>query len=247
MTRTSRRSRSPRGSGELLADEIIDAATSLLLDSEAASAVSIRAVADRVGVTPPSIYLHFDDKDALLEAVCARYFERLDEELAAASKGIDDPLERALQMGIAYFRFAVATPVLYREAFHHVSPVAERSKVDEVLAASAFVRFTGTVSELADAGIFHPDEVGDVVLELWTAAHGLASLMIAKPGLGWGDDFAIAAQTLRSICLGRAVLSIREYESPDEVRVFLDSLSAPSDHSVGQEKVKSELERVDPR
>ena len=79
MTRTSRRSRSPRGSGELLADEIIDAATSLLLDSEAASAVSIRAVADRVGVTPPSIYLHFDDKDALLEAVCARYFERLDE------------------------------------------------------------------------------------------------------------------------------------------------------------------------
>ena len=135
----------------MLADEIIDAATSLLLDSEAASAVSIRAVADRVGVTPPSIYLHFDDKDALLEAVCARYFERLDEELAAASKGIDDPLERALQMGIAYVRFAVATPVLYREAFHHVSPVAARSKVDEVLAASAFVRFTGTVSELADA------------------------------------------------------------------------------------------------
>ena len=160
---------------------------------------------------------------------------------------VDDPLERALQMGIAYVRFAVDTPVLYREAFHHVSPVAERSKVDEVLAASAFVRFTGTVSELADAGIFGPDEVGDVVLELWTAAHGLASLMIAKPGLGWGDDFAIAAQTLRSICLGRAVLSIREYESPDEVRVFLDSLSAPSDHSIGQEKVKSELERVDPR
>ncbi|GAB33025.1 putative TetR family transcriptional regulator [Gordonia otitidis NBRC 100426] len=105
----------------MLADEIIDAATSLLLDAEAASAVSIRAVAERVGVTPPSIYLHFADKDALLEAVCARYFEQLDEKLAEASIGVDDPLERALQMGMAYVRFAVDTPVLYREAFHHVS------------------------------------------------------------------------------------------------------------------------------
>ncbi|MGV9482048.1 TetR/AcrR family transcriptional regulator [Gordonia aichiensis] len=247
MTPTSRRTRSPRGSGELLAEEIIDAATSLLLDSEAASAVSIRAVADRVGVTPPSIYLHFADKDALLEAVCARYFEQLDEKLVEASAGIDDLLERTLQMGMAYVRFAVDTPVLYREAFHHVSPADQRTKVDEVLAASAFVRLTGTVSELADAGMFRDDEVRDVVLELWTTAHGLASLMIAKPGLGWGDDLAIAEQTLRSVCLGRAVLSIRDYRQPDEVRGFLDALSAPSDPPVGQEKVKSELERVDPR
>jgi len=43
-----------------------------------AKAVSIRSVAQRVGVTSPSIYLHFADKDALLDAVCARYFERLD-------------------------------------------------------------------------------------------------------------------------------------------------------------------------
>ena len=247
MTPTSRRTRSPRGSGELLADEIIDAATSLLLDAEAASAVSIRAVAERVGVTPPSIYLHFADKDALLEAVCARYFEQLDEKLAEASIGIDDPLERALQMGMAYVRFAVDTPVLYREAFHHVSPAEQRTKVDEVLAASAFVRFTGTVGELAEAGVFRPAEVGDVVLELWTAAHGLASLMIAKPGLGWGDDFAIAEQTLRSVCLGRAVLSIREYRAPDAVRGFLDALSATSDPPIGQEKVKSEPKRADPR
>ncbi len=35
----------------------------------------------QVGVTPPSIYLHFADKDALLDAVCSRYFEKLDEEM----------------------------------------------------------------------------------------------------------------------------------------------------------------------
>ena len=39
-----------------------------------AGSVLIRSVAQSVGVTPPSIYLHVDDKNALLDAVCARYF-----------------------------------------------------------------------------------------------------------------------------------------------------------------------------
>ena len=71
----------PRGSGDRLRDEILDAATELLLETGHARSVSIRSVAQRVGVTPPSIYLHFADKDALLDAVCARYFEKLDEEM----------------------------------------------------------------------------------------------------------------------------------------------------------------------
>src|SRR4029450_1591391 len=78
---TRRRRRAPRGSGEQLRDEILDATTELLLETGHAKAVSIRSVAQRVGVTPPSIYLHFADKDALLDAVCARYFEKLDEEM----------------------------------------------------------------------------------------------------------------------------------------------------------------------
>jgi AcrR family transcriptional regulator len=43
--------------------------------------VLIRSVAQSVGVTPPSIYLHVDDKNALLDAVCARYFGKLDREM----------------------------------------------------------------------------------------------------------------------------------------------------------------------
>lgn len=53
----------------------------LLLETGQAKAVSIRSVAQRVGVTSPSIYLHIADKDALLDAVCARYFEKLDAEM----------------------------------------------------------------------------------------------------------------------------------------------------------------------
>ena len=111
-----RRRRSPRGSGEQLRDEILDATTELLLETGHAKAVSIRSVAERVGVTPPSIYLHFADKDALLDAVCARYFEKLDEEMQRAAAGQPTAIEVLRAQGLAYVRFAIATPELYRIA-----------------------------------------------------------------------------------------------------------------------------------
>lgn len=206
MSLGRRRTRSPRGSGELLADEIIDAATALLLAEEDVAAVSIRSVATRVGVTPPSIYLHFADKDALLDAVCARYFEQLGDRMAAAAAGYTDPLDRALQLGLAYVRFAVATPVLYRQAFARTT--TDPTKVDQVLAASGFVHFSETITEIAQRGLLDADEVGSVVLEFWSAAHGVASLMIAKPNLDWGVDGARAEAVLRSVSLGRLLMSV---------------------------------------
>src|SRR2546430_107813 len=88
-----RRRRAPRGSGDLLRDQILDAATELLLETGHAKAVSIRSVAQRVGVTPPSIYLHFEDKDALLDAVCARYFAKLDQEMQRVTIGQPSSVE----------------------------------------------------------------------------------------------------------------------------------------------------------
>ena len=76
-----------------------------------AKAVSIRSVAQRVGVTPPSIYLHFADKDALLDAVCARYFEQLDEEMQGVAGADSSAIEMLRAQGLAYVRFALKTPV----------------------------------------------------------------------------------------------------------------------------------------
>ena len=65
-TRAGRRPRLPKGEGRQLRDEILVATERLLLETGSAQAVSIRAVADAVGVTPPSIYRHFADKTALI-------------------------------------------------------------------------------------------------------------------------------------------------------------------------------------
>jgi AcrR family transcriptional regulator len=47
--------------------------------------VSIRAVAEAVGVTPPSIYLHFADKNELIFAICERCMDELDRATSEAA------------------------------------------------------------------------------------------------------------------------------------------------------------------
>ncbi|MGL4305028.1 MAG: TetR/AcrR family transcriptional regulator [Mycobacteriaceae bacterium] len=199
---TKRRSRSPRGSGAQLRDEMIAAATDLLIESGDSSAVSIRAVADRVGVTPPSIYLHFEDKDSLLEAVVAHYFEQLKTEMLTACADATTPLDAFATQGLTYVRFALQSPELYRLATMSICNTS--SDVDKVLGSTAFAYFSTTVQELMDIGYYLPGDPLPVALELWSAAHGIASLMIAKPFLPWGDKIDMATRVLRSICIGHA-------------------------------------------
>ena len=219
-----RRRRAPRGSGDQLREEILDATTELLLKTGEAKAVSIRAVSQLVGVTPPSIYLHFADKDALLEAVCARYFEKLDEEMQAVAAGVGEgsraPIEVLRAQGLAYVRFALKTPELYRIAT--MGEGRPGSDVDMMLNSSAFVHMRASMQALIDEGIYPQADPTILALELWTAAHGVAALLISRPYLPWGDVEEFADRVLRSVCCGHIVTgAIPPSETPRETVAWL--------------------------
>ncbi len=108
------RRRAPRGQGAALRGEVLGAAMELLRETGAEQAVSLRAVAQRVGVSVPSIYLHFADKQALLDAVCEEVFEQLFLALKEASADAADPFDALRRQGAAYVQFAVANPEHYR-------------------------------------------------------------------------------------------------------------------------------------
>src|SRR5690349_13968711 len=179
-----KRRRAPRGSGEQLRDEILDATTDLLLATGHAKDVSIRSVAQRVGVTPPSIYLHFTDKDALLDAVCARYFEKLDEEMQVAAAGQPSAIDALRAQGLAYVRFAVKTPELYRIAT--MGGGRPGSDVDTMLTTSTFVHIRNAVETLMAEAILPQNDSTIIALQLWTIAHGVAAMLISRPYLPWG-------------------------------------------------------------
>lgn len=208
----SGRRRSKRGDGERLGVDILEAATALLIETGSAEAVSIRGVAQRVGVTPPSIYLHYADKGALLDAVVGRYLEQLDDALRAADAGAVTPLEAARAQGLEFVRFAVENPEQYRLAM--MDPSDSASDVDVVLNNAAFSHLEETVRRLQDVGFYPPGDPRPIALRMLTIVHGVASLMVAKPFLPFGDEFEYADAVISGACLGLA-LTAGMTEPPD--------------------------------
>lgn len=188
----SRRPRARKGQGLRLREEIMAATERLLLDTGSAAAVSIRGIAEAVGVTPPSIYRHFADKDTLVGEVCARHFAFLGAELDAAAAGLTDPVEQLIARGRAYIRFGLANPEPYRILFMtRLDRVPELKQQGWLAKSEIFAIVVANVAACVEAGLTRPEHSDPhrLGLTLWAAVNGLTSLIISKPFLELPDGF----------------------------------------------------------
>ena len=183
-TRPARR-RAPRGQGERLREEILEAAERLLIETGSEDAVSIRAVAEAVGVTSPSIYLHFADKTELIYAVCEKNFAEFDRFIEEVAGGSKDPLDGLRRRGRAYVQFGLDHPEQYRILF--MTPPPEGWSADRILENAAFGHHLAAVQACLEAGVLAPADPVLISLGLWAAVHGVTSLLITKPEFPWPD------------------------------------------------------------
>jgi AcrR family transcriptional regulator len=184
------RPRSRRGEGQTLREDLLAATERLMIETGGADAVSIRAIADAVGVTPPSIYLHFPDKDSLILAVCERHFDAFDSVIEEAGRAADDPVESLRRRGRAYVRFGLENPEPYRILF---MTRADAQQYDVLVGAGAraFQHLVDAVQRCIDAGAIRPVDPVVGAVGVWTAVHGLTSLLISMPGFPWPDVEAL--------------------------------------------------------
>jgi AcrR family transcriptional regulator len=199
-TTRARRPRARKGEGERLRDEILAAAEQLLITTGSEDAVSIRAVADAIGVTPPAIYRHFDDKAHLLFEVCSLHFERMDGFVMAATGDIEDPVDQLCERARAYVRFGRENPEHYRIMFMGRSEITPERYADEmVVETGSFAHMVQCVQRCIDAGRFRADlpDAFTLTFALWSAVHGVTSLLVAKPNMPGPD-----AEELIDLLLG---------------------------------------------
>lgn len=199
----STRTRLPRGEGALLREEILLAADRLLIETASEEAVSIRAIASQVGVTAPSIYRHFADKDALMFAVCERTFGRLTDAMQKAVAAVDDPIEALGASGLEYVNFGLGHPEHYRLLMMTAHTDEHAEVVDDRLTGKVIEgsRAFNTLVELCEgvlgaaaarrarrrsaAGLEPlPSPLG-LAVEVWAMVHGIVSLRIAFPTMPW--------------------------------------------------------------
>jgi AcrR family transcriptional regulator len=197
----------------------------LLAETGDEDAVSLRAVAQRVGVSVPSIYLHFADKQALLDAVCEQVFVALDVRLREAGAAGDDPFDALRRQGNAYVHFAVENPEHYRIVMM-TSRDPGAATTDALIASGAFGYLVESVRTCIDAGVFQGDPV-EIALGLWAAAHGVAALLVAKPYFPWPDRDAFIDRTICMAGIGLAAAARFDADNDlplDEVVTTFDRL-----------------------
>ena len=179
------RARAKRGEGERTAEAILDAADELLVGSASEDAVSIRGVADAVGLTPAAIYRHFPDKETLLFEVCSRHFDSITDDVAVpALDSVDDPIEALRRLADAYVRFGVENPEHYRIMFmRREDHRPEQYAQERVLETGLFGVVLPVVQQGIDEGRFRPewDDPLMIAWVLWMAVHGITSAAVAMP------------------------------------------------------------------
>src|SRR6202045_5242684 len=87
-----------------------------LLEEHGETALSLRAVARRAGVSPAAPYRHYADREALVSAVAALGYGELAERLAAAHPSPSTP-DQLASVAVAYVQFALDRPALFRIMF----------------------------------------------------------------------------------------------------------------------------------
>jgi len=185
----ARRRRARRGQGERLREEILAATERLLIWTGDMEQVSIRAVADEVGVTPPSIYLHFADKLELVFAVCEKHFASFDRILEEAAAGSLDPVESLRLRARAYVRFGLEHPEEYRILFmSKPAQTPEGWSNERLMGNAAFGHLVEAVQRASDQGTIAPGNPVLIASGLWAVVHGITSLLIANRGLAWPVD-----------------------------------------------------------
>ncbi len=142
-------------------------------------AVTLRACAKRVGVSPSSAFRHYADKRALLTAFATRALSQLSDALVAANQQAQlngtDPFTA---VGLAYIEFAQKKPAFFRamwrnETIYKADPdyVAASHKLSSHLQGG----FAGTLHD-KDPYSLSPQE-----LLAWASVHGLANLFVDGP------------------------------------------------------------------
>ena len=147
----------------------------------------MRAVANAAGVTPAAIYRHFTDRSELIFEVCERRFRELDRVVEEAAASSADPLESLRRRGRAYVRFGLAHPEEYRIWFMSKPGATPGWTAERIIKGPVVTHLVQAVQACLDAGVIRPADPTLVAFGLWSAVHGLTSLLITKPAFPWPD------------------------------------------------------------
>ncbi|MDB4222597.1 TetR/AcrR family transcriptional regulator [Granulosicoccus sp.] len=182
-----------------LADSLLDSVDELATQF-GLEAVTLRACAKKIGVSPSSAFRHYSDKRDLMTAFATRALLQLSDTLSAATeKATKEKSDALMAVGLAYITFAIDKPAFFR-AMWNEETLYTNSENYMAAADSLSAHLKGGFADtIADTD---PDSLSPEELLAWSSVHGLANLFVDGP-IGKGQTrkqkLELATQMLNAI------------------------------------------------
>jgi len=155
---------------------LLDAAAEAI-EEDGLAALSLRALARKIGVSHGAPARHFPDKAALLTALATEALERFQSALREAAEQGDSALERYRAMGRCYVRFAIENP-----AHFHIMTRPEFYSAGDEDFSRGYQEVFDTIREAAAAAQRESGGAGldpqAFLIATWATVHGLATLWL---------------------------------------------------------------------
>lgn len=175
-------SASPTGSSNGdLRRTILDTARHLLVQKGYQN-LSMRKIAREIDYSATSIYLYFDNKDALLHALIHEGMMKLYADLdATAHQYSDAPVRRLEALCNAFIEFGLANPEYYEIMFQLRPERMKRYPAEKYRQARQNLEFfSAALTQGADAGVFEVEDPRVSTSTIWASLHGTVSLLLAE-------------------------------------------------------------------
>jgi len=188
------RARNRRGEGGRLREEILAGATELLEETGSEDAVTLRAIARQVGISAPSIYAHFPDREAIVDAIVDSAFRDFNTAIYSAIEAVTDPLARLRAGCAAYLRFAAERPNRYKLLFDRHHLISSPEQPVPSIRTESFDWLVQSVQACAEAGLTPSKDPYLDSTAIWAALHGYATLHARLDAFPWPAEDAMLAR-----------------------------------------------------
>jgi AcrR family transcriptional regulator len=151
-------------------EEIVDVAIDVMTE-QGVGGLSLGEVARRMGMRTPSLYVYFESKNAVYDAVFARGWRAIHEEIApfyARVQDADDLQAYFLQTGKVFVGWMLAHPAQAQLMCWRVVPGYEPSAEAYEPAVAVIESSKRCFDALQERGLFRADCDTEVLLRTWT-------------------------------------------------------------------------------
>lgn len=163
-----------------LREKILACAVDLYVE-QGLKGLSMRNVAEKLGVSATALYRHYRNKEDLLHNVVGEAVKVFGSYLFAALSG-RTPEERFRKGGEAYLNFALEQSKYYEVIFLAPQQLGEEDQPEELRLRSraTFQFLVDRVQECMESGHLRKDDPFSVAMSVWAHGHGLISIYLAK-------------------------------------------------------------------